>query len=166
MLEIFEVKKVEREDEKVTISFEIDKDLVDSFTLMLHALSELNGGVSAKIRQATARQRAELEARQGTVRASHEVTKEGIRKTYLEHLKRIKDIKQAFKQTRKEYLLYSWLVKEVRDEFRAKRELEIFRLHNLGEAPPEIGEKLYMSPGAVRRVIGAWKYHRPNPLEP
>ncbi len=166
MLNILEVKKVLDEGEKITLTFEINKDMVNSFTTLMSALTEMNGDLNFKIRQAAARQRANLDARKAIARASHEQTKEGIRKTYLKHLESLKDIKQAFKQTRKEYILYSRLVREVRKEFKAKRELEIFRLYNHGENPPSIAEKLYMSAGAVRRIIGEWKYHRPNPGKP
>lgn len=165
MINILEVKKVLDEGEKITLTFEIHKDMVNSFTTLLSALTELNGDMRHKIRQASARQEARFEARKKIVKATHDQTKEAIRKTYLEHLDSLKNIKQAFKQTRKEHLLYNRLVREVRKEFRAKRELEIFRLHNLNEGAPNIAEKLHMSAGAVRKVIGEWKYHRPTPLE-
>lgn len=163
MFDILELKKIFEEDEKITFTFEISKDMLPGFMVLFNGISELTEDLSKKIREAQCRRLARFEAYQQTLRADHERIKEAIRRSYLEHLDRLKSIKEAFKITRKEYIPYTWLVRQVRQEFRAKRELEIFRLYNLGTEPKTIAKKLYMSTGAVRKVIGGWKYHRPAP---
>lgn len=159
MLDLIEIEKVLDESENVTFTLSIKKEMLDGFIMVFNGLMEVNNHLCVKIKTAENKVKARIDAHQKATRAQHEAVKDHIRETYLEHLKDTLNSREAFKRTKTKYVEYAWLVAKIRKEFKAKRELEIIRLHNKGLKSREVAQKVHISPGAVRKIIGAWKYH-------
>lgn len=159
-MNIIELEKVTEDENDVILHFVVPKDMLNAFQKVFHGFLLATESMSYKIRTNETVRQAHLEAHRKEVQGRFEVIKEEIRTAYRAEFKHLKETRKAFKNVRKKFKHYGFLVSEVQKEIRAKRELEILRLHNSGFTSFKIGDILSVSPGYIRKTI--WKNQQNN----
>jgi len=159
-MNIIELEKVTETENDVILHFAVPKDMLNAFKTVFHGFLLATESMSFKIRTNETRMQAHREAHRKELQGRFEVIKEEIRTAYRAEFKTLKDTRKAFKNVRKKFKHYEFLVTEVQKEVRAKRELAILRLHNSGFNSLKISDILNVSSGYVRNII--WKNQQNN----
>ncbi len=147
----YDLEAVKATGEDYDIRLRVSKALFPFFKEALYNMGQLASELDGKARLAERQSEVVLEAHRQKVEARDQEVFTRIRARYKEVYE--DNERAALKVITREFKDYWWIRARFRKEIKAGRELEVMRLFSLGLTSKQIGSKIGLHSGTVRKIL-------------